>query len=222
MMELLEYSFATINIIPTALLIFILLYWLIVMLGFIGSDAIDVDLDLDVDADVDVDVEVDTDVDVDGGVHVGGPGIFVSALDFFNVGRVPLMILLTFITLPLWFIALNVNDFFGITTFAIAFALFVPELFLSMMLAKFMTAPIAKMFKNIDDETGVSRDFTGAIAVVRIQVDERNDGQIETENRGANVLLTARSTKGVLKAGDKVLIIDYNEKEEYYLVEIFN
>ncbi len=216
MKELLEYSFSTINIIPTGLLIFILLYWLIVILGFIGTDAIDVDLDID--ANVDMDVDVDTDIDVDA----GGANIFISALDFFNVGRVPLMVLLSFIALPLWFIVLNVNDFLGIETFALAAALLIPEFFISLLIAKILTNPLAKMFKKIDTETGTPTDFTGKIAEVRVWLDKTSDGQIALDHKGATVVLTARSIKNRIEQNKKVLIIDYIEKEQHYIVEEFN
>ena len=98
MKELLEFAFSGVNILPTILLIFVVIYWLIVLIGVVDVDT------------VDIDVEVDADVDLD----VNG---FASVLAFFNLDQLPLMIFLTFYAIPLWVVTLIGNDLLGFNSF---------------------------------------------------------------------------------------------------------
>ena len=97
MRELLEFAFSGINLVPTVLMIFVIIYWFIVILGIVDIDSLDFDLDMDLDADADLDADVD----------VGG---LSSVLAFFNIGHMPLMVFVTFFTLPLWAISLLIID----------------------------------------------------------------------------------------------------------------
>ncbi len=100
MTELLAFAFSGVNIIPTILLIFTILYWLIVIVGVIDIDALDFDFD------------VDGDVELEG---------LASVLSFFNIGHMPLMVFITFFTIPLWMVTLITNDLLGITSSSLDF-----------------------------------------------------------------------------------------------------
>ena len=134
MKELLEFSFSGINIIPTVLLIFVFIYWLIVIMGVIDIDTLDFDLDMDADVDVDGDFEVDG---------------LSSVLAFFNIGQMPLMIFVTFFTIPLWTCTLLVNDFIGHNSILIGALILFGVGFGCLFVAKFLTIPIAKLYKKV-------------------------------------------------------------------------
>lgn len=253
MKELFEYTFSGINLIPTILLIFVLIYWLIVLIGLIDMNSIDVDVDTDADLDMDTDIDVDTDVHVDthvevdthlhvetdvhadmdtdldthidahteagGNIH-GSPGAFLQMLVYFNLGKLPFMLLLSFVAIPLWIITLYTNYYLNINQIWLALLLLIPELFVSLFIAKFLSTPIARMFSKIDEETGRPVDFQGKTATVRIAADADSFGQIEVKHKDSTVLLTAKTTGMPVTAGEKVLIIDYIKEEKYYLIEI--
>jgi len=239
MKELFEFSFSAINIIPTALLVLVTIYWIIVLFGMIDINSIDIDIDTDVDIDVDADIDLDIDADVDADIDVdvdadmdadmdsdlgstsGGPSIGLQVLAFFNVGKLPLMILMSFVALALWLSALYTNYYLNITSFGIALMLLIPEFIFSLFVAKIITHPIAKLFSKVEADTGKPEDFRGKTAIVRISLNEDSDGQIELEHRGATVVLHARSTKGEIETGTEVLIIDYYKESKYYIVEPF-
>ncbi len=229
MKELFEFSFSLINIIPTAFLLLITIYWIIVLIGMIDISTIDIDIDLDadadididIDADIDVDVDVDTDIDADTDVSVGGHGFGIQVLAFFNVGKLPLMILLSFVAIALWLITIYTNYYFNISSTAIALLLLIPAIFLSLFIAKIITQPIAKLFSKVEEGTGKPEDFRGKTAVTRFSCNENSDGQIELRHRGATIILHARSVEGKIEAGTEILIIDYIEEHKYYLVEPF-
>lgn len=232
MKELFEFAFSPVNLIPTILLLFVSIYWIVVLFGMLDMGTIDLDVDTDVDvdanvdvhADVDADVHADADTDVDHGgeVHAGGPGLVMQSLIFFNVGKVPLLILLSFIAIPFWVMALVMNYYLKTDSFGFSLLLAIPEFILSLFLAKIFTEPIAKVFKNMDEEFGKGLDYMGKTAYARFDIEENKDGQIEIDIKSTTNVLTARSISGTIKKGEQVLIIDQNKKEGYYLVEPFN
>ncbi|MEN8119160.1 MAG: hypothetical protein ABFS35_02390 [Bacteroidota bacterium] len=241
MLELFEFSFSSVNIIPTILLVFIVLYWIVVLMGLVSMSSIEFDVDADVDVDVDVDVDIDVDadlhvdVDVDSDMHVeadahvdadtdighAGPGIVLQGLMFFNVGRVPFLVLLSFFVIPLWFMSLIVNYYLNVDSVGLSLLFLIPEIILSLFIAKFVSTPIAKLFTKIDNKTGKPEDFTGINAIVRVKVEKDRDGQIELVRNDTTVILPARSVASDINPGTEILIIDYIEEKNYYLVEPF-
>ena len=124
MKEIFELAFAPANIIPTVLFVFVTLYWIAVMIGFADADSLDIDLDLDVDVDVDVDLDIVTDAHGSPDVHMdmdGNPVGDISWLNkiliFFNIGKVPLMVWLSFVGLIAWVGCMSITSVFGINAF---------------------------------------------------------------------------------------------------------
>jgi len=68
---------------------------------------VDVDLDLDVDVDVDLDLDGDADVDLDGSLAVSGA--LIQTLSWFNVGKVPMSVLLMTLLYSFGFVGLVVT-----------------------------------------------------------------------------------------------------------------
>ena len=91
-----------VNLPASFLLGLVLLYWLMVILGVLGMDA----FDLDLDADLDFDVEADVDGHFEGSV-------FGKVLDFFHLGDVPIMIVVSFFVLNMWIITIVSNHYFN-------------------------------------------------------------------------------------------------------------
>ena len=75
-----------------------MLYWLTFIFGAVSLDTFDIDYDPDVGGDLDVDC------DVDG--HTSGGGALMSFLKLFNVGDVPIMILITTLVVVMWAVAM--------------------------------------------------------------------------------------------------------------------
>ena len=80
MNEALAYSFQSINVFPTILLLITVLYWVAVILGALDVGFLDFDLDPDFETDVNVEIDVGTEV----GGEPGG-GFAESFLSFFNL-----------------------------------------------------------------------------------------------------------------------------------------
>ena len=182
-------------------------------------------MDVDVNVDADIDIDVDTDVDIahaDTGSALVAPNFFIKSLLFFNIGKIPFMIFLSALVIPFWASSIIINYYLHIESTLISLLLLIPILFANLFIAKLITQPIARMFKKMDAATGEPEKFAGKIAKVRITLNENSNGQIELKRDGATAILSARSTKGKIKAGQSVLIIDSIKEKKYYIVEEYD
>ncbi len=217
MQELFDHSFSLINVIPTFLLFFSLVYWVIVMIGAIDTDFLDVDIDLDMDADIDMDVDLDVDADVPEGASIGW---FNSVLTFFNLGQIPLMIFITFLALPMWFIAIVGNYYLGVSNFIIALLLLIPNFIVSLFLAKFATMPFVKLFTRLKKEGTSNQSLTGKICKVILVASDSRLGQAEINEDGTSYLISTKTTNGlIIKKGETALVIDFNKESNVYHIE---
>ena len=213
MKELLELSFAFQNLIPTIIFLFVIVYWLTVMLGAIDIGSLDVDLDLDVD--VDIDVDVDADVDVDG----ASISWLNSILSFFNLGKIPFMVWLSFVAMPLWAGSIIINKILGNELFSISILIVIPLLILSMFLAKFATMPFVPIFKTLD-KGSENINIPGKICKVILAPSNGKIGQAEIELDSNFILIYIYVENNIqLKKGDTALVIQQHDTKDYYLVE---
>jgi hypothetical protein len=91
MTELLQAAVLPPNLVATGLLVFVLLYWLTVIVGLLDFKTVDFHVGSHVELHA-------------GGTHLpsGDSDWLNGALAFFNLGRIPLMVFLSFVALPLW------------------------------------------------------------------------------------------------------------------------
>ncbi len=212
MSEFLHFIFSGANAIATALLLFVLLYWLSVILGFLGTDFLDFDIEIDADIDVDAEVELsgEASADISWINHI---------LIFFNLGKIPFMIWMSFLVLPLWFITVNVNGFFGITNFFLGLIVFLPVLIGSLFVAKFLTWPFVKFFNKIDQDSK-EKDITGKIGIVTLPANHQSKGQAEVNYDGTFLRFNIKTREGVsVQKGEQILFIEKLNDEEAYLIE---
>lgn len=209
MQELLELSFQGANVIPSALFIFVLIYWVVVMLGAIDLDALDIDVDVDGPG-----------VDADAGISVSWLN---SILAFFNLSHIPLMVFVSFLTLPMWFISVQLNDILGNTSFLLGFVLLIPNLLVSLFIAKFLTMPFVKLFSKMNSEGQTTTTMIGKICHVVLTLNSDSVGQVEVNVDGSNYRISAKTTEDkVMKKGEEGLVIEYHEDGKYYVVEPYN
>lgn len=215
MTEFIQLMFSPQNVLGTFLLCFCILYWIVVIIGVIDIELFD--FDIDVDADIDVDVE--TEVSVEGSV-----AWLNKVLVFFNLGKVPFMVWLTFLSFPLWFMLMIVNEFFHNTTFIIGLVFFVPLIIVSALIAKPLTYPFVKMFAALDKENK-PKNLVGKIGIVILPGRENRKGQIEVNYDGSpiRVYVWPSSKEIKLKKNESVLIIEKSTTEEQvYIVEPYD
>ena len=215
MKALFEFAIAGANVIPTLLLIFIMFYWLTVLIGAIDMDAFDIDLDMDAD--------VDAGTDLGDGHAEGGLEWLNSLLRFFNLGRIPLMVFLTFLILPLWLFCIIVNDFFGFHGLLPGLLTLVVGFWVCLFVAKVLTMPFVKLFDKLDEDKNYSA--IGKICVLKSSIAAGRLGQAEVirDGGGAPIILTVCAPKGVdLSRGERALVLEHQPDRSCYLVEPFS
>ncbi len=211
-LELAKETIASVNIGYTVLFVLILLYWLSVFIGALDIDLFNIDLDLDNDTDLDLDS--DSDLEVDGG------GALRSLLLYFNIGEVPLMIVLTFTILSMWAIGVFTNYYLNPGhNMLIGTGIFFGNLLLSLNIAKFCTIPFKKLFRALGSDAEQIDDLTGKICIVRTSTVTEEFGQVELKTNGAPLLLNAKTyNKEILKKGDEAVIVERNPVKGIYYV----
>ncbi len=219
MAELLEASFAGVNVVPTALLGLSVIYWLFVITGTIGLDMFDfdLDLDLDVDADVDVDVDVDADVDVPTGQIGSMMSLGVVVLRFLNIGSVPIMLWFSIFSLALWTFTVILDDPTHHESIVPWLLVLVRNGFFGLIVAKALTQPLRGKFDPV--EPPKPEDLVGQTCVITTSEVNETFGQARHETDAAPLLLNVRSTDSSLTKGDLALIVGFEPHQHTYTVE---
>jgi hypothetical protein len=217
MNEALAYSFQSINVFPTILLLITVLYWVAVILGALDVGFLDFDLDPDFETDVNVEIDVGTEVDAEA-----GGGFAESFLSFFNLGRIPVMVVFSFFSISFWLVAININHYLGIETLWIAILLYFPIIFGSMFVSKFCTIPLLPVFGALNKEGQTKQDLVGTLGVTVLPLSKGKLGQVKLIKDEETFVIKVRTLHpDRIKKGQQVIVIEYKEKDSYYLIEPF-
>ncbi len=216
MRETIEASFSIVNIIPTGLLILVLLYWITVIIGIFNVDSFDIDTDADVDIDTDVDVDANAEVSVSDSV------LWVnSALTFFNLGKVPFMLIMSFMALSMWIISLLMNYYLNNDLALLSLVYLIPNILISAFVTKFLTTPFVKLFAKAESDIESNQRLTGKVCTVTLSATYNKMGQAEIKIDGSSFIINVMSTEEqyTLSKGETCLVIDYNSDKKIYLIE---
>ncbi len=240
MIEFLNQTFSIVNIIPTGFLVFTLIYWFSVLIGMLDMNFLNVNVDknisIDKDLSIDKHLSIDKNLQIDKNVSIDKTidkqidknieknidiSWFNAVLSFFNLGRVPLMVFLSFWALPMWFISITLNYYLGNSSVLLSLIFLIPNVIVSLLISKALTQPLVRIFDKLDfDEQ--DDDFEAKLGIAVTNVNDKKPGQIEIKNKGVNIRLNAITLEGkeVLK-NSKIMIIQYLEDKDLYLIESF-
>lgn len=209
MTELLRAAVLPPNLLPTGLLVFVLLYWLTVMVGVLDMKTVDLDVGDHGHAHYDSHLPHD------------GPstGWLNGALAFFNLGRIPLMVFLSFVFLPLWVGSILANYYTGNTSLLLGLVFTVPLFIGSLFVAKFLTLPFVKLFTAMEKNHDTGAVVIGKVCTVLLPATAEHLGQASVRVDGAPLMLNVRSTKGPLAKGETALVIDFDAQRKCYIIE---
>ena len=200
MQEFIETCFSGPTLPATVLLLLVLVYWLFVMLGALDIDIFDIDLDVD--------------SDVDSVLSIG----FIP-LRFLNLGRVPLMVWLSFVALSMWMLSM-VFDHPLPESLPLAVQAFARNLGISLLVAKFLTNPLRDKFDPV--EPNRAEDLIGQTCVITTSEVTETTGRAEHKTAAAPLLLNVRATEKALAKGELVEIVDFNPETHIYFVRRAN
>ena len=229
-LEFVQLCFQPVNLPFSVGLIGIFVYWTLFIIGAVGLEALDLDVDLDTDIDVDADVDIGADLDADVDADVGdmpgnGPAFWISFLRFFNVGDVPMMILLSSFAFTAWAFSLLSNYYFnpgGAAWLSLVFL--IPNIVLSMLITKIVTTPVKHLFKHATAGGEAPMKIVGKTCIVTTGEVTPAFGQAQIQlDDGPPVTLNVRCSEDVsLVKGQEAVVIDHDEEKNTYQVIPFN
>lgn len=181
----------------TVLLVALVVYWIASALGISWTDG---------DAHADVHADAHADGHAEG--NADGHGMWGGMLAFLNVGRVPLMIVITVLTLSMWVISMLGDEFLGGGSLLIGFALLVPAFLLGCVITRFATAPFGKVLALLQPDGEPPLKHVGLVCTVTTAQVTTRYGQAAIETAGSPLIVQVRTHEGeTLARGDTALIV---------------
>ncbi len=220
MNELIQIAFSPINLAYTFLLILVVLYWLLIIIGAMDFGSFDLDFDLDAD----VDLDVDLDVDVDADVNTGSVGGIANVLQFFNFGKLPFMVIMSFVVLSTWAISILANYYFGAGSILFALGLVFPNLFVGLCFTKIITTPLIPVFEKM--ESGIEPvDYVGMTCKLVLPASTSKMGQAEVLIKNSPLLVNVKVHSDYtdnLEKGEEAIILRKEKNKPYYFIKRIN
>ncbi len=214
MNELIQIAFSPMNVAYTFSLILVILHWLLIIIGAMDFGSFDIDFDLDVDADVDVDTDI----------NPSGVGAIAGILQFFNFGKLPFMVIMSFVTLSCWTGSVLGNYYFGNGSLLFVMALIIPNFLIGLFITKLITKPLIPIFQKMD--AGIEPvDYVGMLCKIVLPATNSKMGQAEVlvdDNRLLINVKMEKEDKVSLEKGAEALILRKQKNKPYYIIQKFN
>ncbi len=196
------------TIVFTGLVMFVTLYWVVSLLGMADMDSVDVG-------------ETGSDAAVS---DLSSTGFFTGLMLKFGLYGVPLVIILSLISLIGWLLSYLYTSFLhqnfdsGVLYYVFGTGALIFVLVVSMWLTGMIISPIRKNIARIPKRN--SANNVGKIAIVRTLSVTDKHGEAELNDGGAGLILKVRSdnSTSLLKKGDRVMLIAYLEEKNTYQV----
>ena len=196
----------------TALVLFVTLYWLVALLGFVDMDVVDVG-----------------DISDIGDAGNASVGLLSGILLKFGLYGVPLVVILTGIALIGWVLSYFYSSFLhaqfghGVLHYAFGTGALMLVLVVSMWLTGLMLSPIRRHIANIPKRHAQS--FLGQTAVVRTLTVNDRHGEAILEDGGAGLIFKVRQLMGddtIIVQGDNVRLVAYDQQQNVYQIQKIN
>lgn len=216
--EIWEQAILSYNLPLTVALGLVIVFWILAVVGTLDMESLDFDFDTDIEADVDA--------DLDTNVTPGSGGFLMTVLKFVNATDVPVMMVLSFLSLFMWTIAIISNAAFNPNhSWAIASALLLGNFFLSCLLVKITTQPFRPFFNAFKKGENDDEPVIGQIGTVKSRVIDSQYGQVEIPRvNGAPAIVNCRMADDhqALTRGDQVLVFDKDKQKKLFIVRNAN
>ncbi|WP_201580332.1 hypothetical protein [Psychrobacter sp. Pi2-52] len=196
------------TIVFTGLVMFVTLYWVVSLLGMADMDSVDA-------------VETGSDAAVS---DLSSTGFFTGLMLKFGLYGVPLVIILSLVSLIGWLLSYLYTSFLhqnfdsGVLYYVFGTGALIFVLVVSMWLTGMIISPIRKNIARIPKRN--SANNVGKIAIVRTLSVTDKHGEAELNDGGAGLILKVRSdnSTSLLKKGDRVMLVAYLEEKNTYQV----
>ncbi len=208
------------NGIMTILMGFSLVYWVFQLLAGDGIDlGTDSDLHIGDINDVDAHHDVDADHDTDADVH-HEPGFWAKCMEFINVGKVPLMVIITLFKFISWVITIISSIVFGLSKLGLySILVLIPIFIIAYFMMHWITKPLVKMYAELGYHGEEETDFIGRIGKSKSKIAGDKIGSAEFQIDKDIITLNIKSQNGEeINFGDTIIITDESPSNHYYLV----
>ncbi|MBE6089089.1 MAG: DUF1449 family protein [Clostridium beijerinckii] len=198
MSELIKNALTGVNIIPTAILGLVLLYWITVIIGVIDFNLFDFDVDVDAE-------------------------VFQGVLIFMNLKDIPFMVVFSILSLVFWILSMMLHRLPIEPGGFINGVILVPILIISLLITKMITKPLKKLFKK-DYEDGIAQEgVIGQLVTMVSTIKDGRLGQGEIKTEGASILINVKAEKEEENFYKNEVAYVYrkdDEKNIYYIIKI--
>jgi hypothetical protein len=214
-----------VNVLFTAGLAAVVLYWLLVIFGCFGGDEghADVHSDLSAEAgDADLHAEGDTG-HANVGENDGAHGSTQFLLRFLHVGDAPLMPLLSLLALCLWAGALLANHQFNPGhAWMTALLLLIPNLVVAAIVTHFLAYPVTTVFRAMNHDAAAPPPIAGSLCRILTSTANGQFGEAVIERPGAPLQIHVRTAGEVLRQGERAFVIRETEEPGTYQITSFD
>jgi hypothetical protein len=204
------------NAIMTLLTGLSLLYWLFTMLMGDGLDFGGADVDANFEgADVQ-DIESDTNIDGDP-----EPSFITKTMDFINVGKAPLMVIVTLFKFIGWLITIATSLVFHLGSYGWKSVwILIPIFVLTYFLMHYVTIPVVKLYQKVGYLGEQSHEYLGRTGKMRSSIKGESIGSIELFIQQDVIRLNVKSVDGSeIQYDEEVTIVDEAADKKYYYVQ---
>lgn len=212
MKEIWEQAILAHNLPLTILLGFVCIFWLLAVLGTVDIDSLDIDFDMDTDIEGDIDTDATP----------SNVGFFAGLMKLVNATDVPVMMVLSLLTLFMWVISILSNAAFNPGhSVLIAGGLLIGNFIASAILVKIITQPLIPFFKAFKKGENDDEPVIGRIGIVKSRIIDSKYGQVEIpRDNGAPAIVNCRMADGhsPLMRGTQVLVFEKDEEKTLFVV----
>ena len=189
-----------------------LLYWLFVMISGSG---------MDFGVDADAALEVGDVSELDSPDDVAEPGFMAKVWDFINVGKVPLMVIVTLFKFVSWIMTIASSIVFGIGKMGVwSVLILIPIFIIAYFLMHFLTKPFVKLYKNLGYQGDDPIDFLGRTGKMKSTIEDSKIGSAEFYINGDVIRLNVMSKDGSkIEYDETVLILNESEDRKIFYVK---
>lgn len=198
------------NAIMTVLLGISALYWL---LTFLAGDFL---------ADIDFDGEVDFAADGDLAAE---PSFFQKALSFINVGKVPIMVVITMFKFISWIFTMTSSMIWDLSSWGWKSGLIlIPIFIIAFFITRWATKPFVKIYKQMGYSGEQQLDLIGRTARLKSTIKDEQLGTAELTIQSDVIKIIVKSKNGKPIDFDALVTVQDEsiDKKFYYVEEEIN
>ena len=209
--EFFSFCFSWSNLLYSLILVVAVLYWSLVALGTLDLDFLEFDLDY-------------PDLEAEGALDSLESSAMLGFLEWFNIGKVPLTIILSIAILFTWVLGIYSSFLLPELGTLIHNLFFIPYFFVALLLAKYTTNPLRSVFIALGASANQAKNV-GSVGVLTADLAPGEISQLEVKIEGSPMKVNVKlAGQEKLEKGQQAIVIskDQTKGNNVYFVEPFD